>query len=138
MTTVRLAFNPADLTKADDAWPAFQAGGVVLKLWALWKRNHATSQHFAESLHRLRKHFRKVNKGKAAMYENIDQFLLLLEGCGFPEPRIFATSELRRWVVANWDYFNPHIRREVVMEYEAVGTVVQRLDASSYKQGGAA
>lgn len=32
---VKIAFDPANLKVEDEAWPAFDAGGITLKIWAL-------------------------------------------------------------------------------------------------------
>ena len=36
---LRIAFSPADLKTTDEAWPAFQAGGITLKYWDYFNLN---------------------------------------------------------------------------------------------------
>lgn len=130
MTVVKIAFNPDTLKENDEAWPAFQAGGMTLKFWALWKRYHATSQYFRDRLERLADYYSKAfdpEDESEQPYRDIDEFLVVLRRCGFVTMSGFVSEDLRRWVVRFWDYFNLNIQRAVTLEYEAIEPVTKRL-----------
>lgn len=130
MITVKIAFNPADLKEKDEAWPAFQAGGMVLKFWALWKRHHCTSQHFRPALERLAdyydKDFDKEDESERP-YADIDEFLSVLRRCRFTSLSGFVSEDLRAWILRYWDHFNLNIQKAVVLEYEAVEPVTKHI-----------
>ncbi len=128
---LRIAFNPADLKTTDEAWPAFQAGGITLKVWGLYKKHFITSQHFVECLERLADRFEKMfdeDEADAKPYTNIDEFMGLLGFCGFHGgvcgPR---HAQMKEWALKYWDYFNLNIQKSLWIEYQSVETVTKQV-----------
>jgi hypothetical protein len=138
MAVVRITFDPATLKPEDEAWPAFQAGGMALKVWALYKRTYLTSQHFRVALEQLAAYFEEAfdpEKPEIKPYTNIDEFADLLGRCGF-RAGLSVGSSLRSWIVKNWDYFNLSIQRELVLEYQIVEPVTKRMVVALAGKGG--
>lgn len=128
MKTIKLKFNPDDLQPGNEAWSAFQAGGVTLKFWALYKNTHATSQYFEPFLEQLAKYFRDAFNPEVPdikPYSNIDEFMSVLWSCGMPMPGQSSTP-LCKWVVNHWDYFNLNVQRSIALEYEVIEPVTKR------------
>ncbi|WP_045158329.1 hypothetical protein [Stutzerimonas stutzeri] len=131
MATVKITFDPASLTPDSECWPAFQAGGMTLKVWALYKRTFLTNQYFKPAIEQLAAYFEEAfdpEKPEVKPYSNIDEFAELLGRCGFRAGGFGC--ELRGWVVKHWDYFNLNIQKAVTLEYQVVEPVTKRLVVS--------
>lgn len=129
MKTVKIGFDPRTLDPDSEAYPAFMAGGITLKFWALYKPTHMTSQHFRPFLVALGDYFRAAfdaEDDSAQPYTNIDEFMRVLDRCGASRSGTFG-SDLPRWVAEHWDFFNLNIQRAVALEYEAIETVTKTL-----------
>lgn len=130
MTIVKIAFDPAGLKGTDEAWPAFQAGGLTLKLWALWKRHHITNQHFRDVLESFAEYIEKAFDAEdesESPYQDIDQFIIVLRRCGLDSFSGIPSDNLQTWVVRYWDHFNLSIQREIALEYQATEPVTKRV-----------
>jgi hypothetical protein len=124
---IKIAFDPAKLKRGDEAYPAFKAGGIVLKFWALYKKTFITSQHFRESLvlfAELIGRMHDIDDCEVKPYMNIDEFMGYLGSCNFygsvGGPFRSAMAE---WVVRYWDYFNLSIQRQIQLSYKVVKEV---------------
>lgn len=129
MRIVKMTFDPATLKHDDEAWPAFNAGGMTLKFWALYKSAFCTDQHFREALERLAEYFEKafdLDHPDIKPYTNIDEFMVVLNQCGPFSSRMFG-NDTRAWALKNWDHFNLAVQRKVVLEYEVVEPVTKQM-----------
>ena len=127
---VNIAFQPENLKPKDEAFPAFQAGGLTLKVWALYKKHYVTSQHFRQSLVALAEYCERMSDPKdteVPPYANVDEFVSMMGSMNFyggvTGPRL---GDFRAWVIAYWDYFNPNIQRKVTIRYKV--KVMQEID----------
>lgn len=128
---IKIGFNPENIKPEDEAYPAFKAGGVVLRFWALYKKGHITSQYFREGLVKLAEMVERARDEEdktAEPYQDIDDFMAWLGICGFyggaATPRFY---EFGKWVAKHWDYFNPNIQRGLVLQYKVVKEVEEDL-----------
>ncbi|VVO63896.1 hypothetical protein PS870_00929 [Pseudomonas fluorescens] len=128
---VKIAFDPANLKAEDEAWPAFNAGGLTLKIWALYKKHFVTSQYFRDSLVQMAELFERmldIDDHEVRPYMNIDEFMGYLGACG-----IYGTvvgtrhKEMAEWVVRYWDYFNLSTQRAVTLQFKVVKEVDETL-----------
>ncbi|WP_433739821.1 hypothetical protein [Pseudomonas putida] len=135
---VRIGFNPDNLKVEDEAWPAFNAGGLTLKIWALYKKHFVTSQHFHESLIQMAELFERmldIDDHEVRPYMNIDEFMGYLGACG-----IYGTvvgprhKEMAEWVVRYWDYFNLSTQRSVMLQFKVVKEVDETLTVFGFGQ----
>ncbi len=118
---IELSFDPATISQGSEGAYALRMGGLVLKFWALYKRNHATSNEFLTSLKVMQLWLDELKEEGCTykMYTNIDEFMALLSHCGFYGTAVTGRyEEMLRWVVAHWDYFNPNINRNVILTYK--------------------
>lgn len=132
MAIVKITFDPNCLTEASECWPAFRAGGTVLKVWALYKRTFLTNQNFRPALEALADYFEAAfdpDNEAVHPYRDIDEFAKVLGECGFRAGGF--GSELRGWIVKHWDYFNLNIQKAVQLEYQVVEPVTKRLFVSA-------
>lgn len=132
MAIVKITFDPSTLTEASECWPAFQAGGTVLKVWALYKRTFLTNQYFRPSLEALSEYFDAAfdpENEAVQPYRDIDEFAQVLHDCGFRAGGFGC--ELRGWIVKYWDYFNLNIQKALQLEYQVVEPVTKRLFVSA-------
>lgn len=131
MMIIKIGFDPETLKLEDEAHPAFQFGGVVLKIWALYKKSFVTSQHFRESLIKFGMMLARANDPddlEAQPYTNLDDFVAWLGICGFYGVRSgLLHGEMRTWVLNNWDYFNPSIQRDLCIEFERMEPVTKQI-----------
>lgn len=118
MTVIRISFDPATITPENECWPTFREGGLVLKVWALYKSQFLTDQYFRNALENLSELIKEAQApGKAPLYRNVSEFYQVLKRCGFiPE---WQALGLHQWLLRNWDYFNPNVQREIRLEYRA-------------------
>lgn len=108
---IQVDFDPETLTPDDEAYPAFKAGGLPLKFWALYKSTHMTNQKFRPALEKLVAAYSDMfdEESKVLPYSNIEEFGALLKKCKIP----FNAS----WLIEHWDYFNLNIRKKVVVRH---------------------
>ena len=118
---IKMGFDPSALKFEDEAFTAFHAGGMTLKFWALYKRNHITNQHFKPFLERLCEYYNDMFDAGSDVkpYTNIDEFNNAICNLGF--------NPGRNWVVENWDYFNLNIQKKVVLKYKTMVEIEQSL-----------
>lgn len=124
MRIVKITFDPSSLKPTDEAWPAFEAGGMTLKFWALYKSQFLTSQHFREALECVADYFAKAfdkHHPDVKPYTNIDEFLVMLHDCGVRDG--LFSQDMRGWALKNWDHFNLSVQRQVALEYEVMEPV---------------
>lgn len=134
---VKIAFNPASLKPEDEAYPAFTAGGLTLKFWALYKKHFMTSQHFRKSLVGLASVFERmveIEDREVLPYTNIDEFIRILGTCGIHSNLLMGpmSKELIEWVVRYWDYFNLSTQRQVHLQYKVVKEVDEVMSVTSF------
>ena len=125
MKTIRLRFDPLKITKDSECWPAFQAGGMTLKFWALYKNEHITNQYFRPALERLAQYFSEAFDEEITdvmPYANIDEFIWVIRRCGF---HVDPYGNFNKWALKNWSFFSLSIQEQVQLEYEAVEPVVK-------------
>lgn len=128
---VTLAFSPKELTPDSEADVAFRSGGLVLKIWALYKKHFATCQYFKAGLESLNEHIVAVEEEKekdsdfepGRLYNNIDEFVDLLKSHGIFPRNQYTSNEHRQWVLKYWDYFNLNVNRQVVLTYKEMQPV---------------
>lgn len=141
MTVIQISFDPSTIKQEHECWPAFQAGGLVLKVWALYKRRFLTDQHFRPALERLADLIKASQQpGAQPLYNNIQEFQALLQSCGLiPE---WHALDLRNWLEENWEYFDPENPRALRVEYRPATTptnapwTVVRFPAGDWSTGG--
>lgn len=135
---IKIGFNPENLKHEDEAYPAFKAGGMTLKVWALYKKHFVTSQHFRDSLVELAEAYERmfdIDDRDAKPYMNIDEFMGLLGACG-----VYGTvvgprfNEMSQWAIRYWDYFNLSIQRNLTLQYRVVKEVDENLVVSGLGQ----
>lgn len=118
---LKLSFNPTERDRggqtAADAEDAarfqelWSQQGIGLKLWALWKKNHITSQYFLPACIEL----------DGLITESIEEFQDAIIGALYSaHPNDFYGSH-SHWLVENWDHFNPNIRRGITFVWEEPG-----------------
>lgn len=135
---INIAFDPQNLKPEDEAYPAFQAGGMTLKIWALWKKSFITSQNFKLALERLAEHYESMfdaDNHEVMPYANIDEFVDLMSNSGLSS---FAGEgplrhDLAKWAMKYWDYFNPVIQRSITLEYSAIREVREQINIEGIK-----
>lgn len=108
---IKLAFNPDELPLNSEAYRVFRFGGIPLKLWCLYKRNHLTNQYFAPAVDRLIDRFEE-NEG-VPPYSTIKEFIDLLFDCGFRGSLQCFMPMNTKWVMEHWDYFSPSINKQL-------------------------
>lgn len=128
---IKIAFDPDNLKPDDEAYPAFQAGGITLKVWALYKKHFITCQYFRENLiamAELCERMLDIEDHDILPYTNIDEFVAYLGACG-----IYGTTagprhkEMVGWVVRYWDYFNLATQWSLSLQYKVVKEVDETL-----------
>lgn len=128
---IKIGFDPASLKDDDEAWPAFKAGGITLKFWALYKKHFITSQHFRASLVRMAEMFERmldIDDHEVLPYMNIDEFMVCLGACGVHGTVVGPTrKEMSEWVVKYWSYFNPSTQWAVTLQFKVVKEVDENL-----------
>ncbi|MGH8381735.1 hypothetical protein [Pseudomonas sp.] len=134
---VKISFNPDSLAPNDEAYPAFQAGGLTLKFWALYKKHFITDQHFRESLAGLSTLFERmvdIDDREVLPYTNIDEFVRFIGSCGIHGNLLMGpmSKELIAWVVRYWDYFNLSVQRQVHLQYKVAKEVDEVLTVTSF------
>lgn len=130
---MKIGFDPSTLKYNDEAYPAFEAGGITLTFWTLYKKHFITNQYFKDSLEKMGELFEKMfNKEESEVqpYDNIDEFILFLSECGLFGGGYMRTKEHKEWVIKYWDYFNLNVQRQLTITYDAVETVKKVYRAS--------
>lgn len=61
---MKISFDPSTLKYNDEAYPAFEAGGITLTFWALYKKHFITNQYFKDSLEKMGELFKKMFNGE--------------------------------------------------------------------------
>lgn len=124
---IKITFDPRNLKPEDEAWPAFQAGGMTLVFWALFKRQFNTNQHFRPFLVRMADHIKKCNDkdDPVAFWSNIDEFWVLINDKIGRNLQFSHDRGAKDWLLKHWDYFNPSIQRGIVIEYAAERKVLE-------------
>ncbi len=123
---IKIGFDPSILKYDDEAYPAFEAGGLTLTFWSLYKKHFITGQYFKGSLERMGGLFEKMfdkEETHVAPYTNIDEFVGFMSECGLFGGGYMRTKEHKEWTIKYWDYFNLNIQRQVTLTYDAVETV---------------
>jgi hypothetical protein len=88
--------------------------GLPFKLWALWKKNHLTDQHFLDQCITFARHCEENEHP----YSNIDDFEQLIRLLGLSSSISNPFSGINRdWLLKHWDYFNPNIRKAITIKY---------------------
>ncbi|AXA25695.1 hypothetical protein [Pseudomonas putida] len=134
---VKIGFSPASLKPEDEAYPAFQAGGLTLKFWALYKKSFITDQHFRDALTGLASHFERmldIDDHEITPYTNIDEFVRLIGSYGIHGNLLMGpmSKELIAWVVRYWDCFNLSVQRQVHLQYKVVREVDEIITVTSF------
>lgn len=108
---IKVDFDPESLTPEDEAYPAFKAGGIPLKFWALYKSSHITTQKFRPALEKLVVAYSEMFDEESGVepYSNIEEFMALLKKC--------KISVRAAWLIEHWDYFNLNIRKKLTVSY---------------------
>lgn len=140
MTVFKIAFDPTRIDPDSEAYPAFQAGGLTLKLWILIKTKFITNQHFREVLCKFDDYLEKAfdpDCEDVKPYTNIDEFWrVLMDYCDFRRTGLAHTNGIRQWLIDSWDYFNLNIQKSITLEYEAVETVTKKYEVTALRKGG--
>lgn len=103
MKTIKLAFKSQDLEKDSDLYKLFLQQGQGLKLWALYKSEHITDQHFVKNCLFLEDWNITSVTELSANIKNISGV-------------VFAHSQ--KLAIRYWDYINPRIRKKIKLVFE--------------------
>ena len=111
---ITILFDPKNVTVEDEAYPAFKAGGMALKFWALYKSSRLTSQHFRPALEKFIEYLDAMmdEESDVEPYKDIEEFYNILSKSG-----ISVKSD---WLIRHWDYFNLNIQKKVIIKYKTM------------------
>lgn len=133
-TIVKLAFDPTSISSESECRRVFDAGGIPLKFWALYKQRFLTDQHFSESIDELIRYFNAAYNPRdedVQLYQTIHEFMAILKRCGLMHR--LHDPEMQKWVIDHWDYFNLNVQRSVRIEYEVVEPVIKEFLIPEFK-----
>lgn len=131
---INLGFSPDNLKPDNEAYPAFMAGGMTLKFWALWKRSHITDQTFRDLLSEMGRAYYEMFddhaygdcESKYKPYRNIDEFVQFLRMVVINSKCqciVLGSPHDKKWLVKHWDYFSLSIQRQVSLKYKVLKEV---------------
>ncbi len=134
---IKLSFDPSAICQTSEGAYAIAQGGLILKFWALYKRGHATSNEFLVSLKKMAGWLEEARDPDKdlKMYEDIDGFVNMLGYCQFHGTAgTCRRDDMVKFVAKHWDYFNPNINRNILIEFESKRVVQVLLDVNGKKE----
>lgn len=110
---IKCGFKIQDVEKGSDLYKIFLTGGQCVKLWALWCKSYLTDQYFKNICLSLK-------EDPIIELKHLKYYLYSINSDTYD--RDYTNHN---FMMKYWDYFNPNIRRKVVLEFPSGSDIKQ-------------